>query len=880
MPTSAQIAARQAIFAQFKAAFNDGFRPPFNAAFLALKALNDPMYAGTLAALERMAADVNLAGTDVTTASRQTDALIPSDPPPAPVNCALSDWIEGTWSSCVNGSQSRTDTRTVVTPPANGGAACGELTRVVTQACVVTPPPAPPKPGALKYSHYIPTNVGAPAGTVCLFGKHTQFVYCSTDGKVRAYGGDGGWRLANVNFAFTQALNSVLAYDFAQGGKLEVETHQHGSVEDGTAPYYHDGCTWVHNTRDDLHYAMPGYQPSYQAKLDPNSIMKQGVFHTYDRKSRKWAEIVGPRAAQWPGEHWGGAYDAKRNRIWIQGQGQSPWGALKFYDCGNKTFGEVGLGELPGLARYPNIGWDIRTERWKQRINPVTDELICFDGYRGLVLAIPLAPPIPVPRIIAKVPALRGDTEEPLGAIEVALCLSVKRQRVYLSYPDAATFVIGGIGGVWSIDLKSGESERLEHPPGAPSWTEGEYDDTNDLLMLAGIYGTEKLDEWGKRFLIYKYGVVEPPVEEPPPPPPVLPTANKLKAEVISKNTLRSVMYGTAGPYGGGSNYLDIWCSAVLAEHADSIVIANGGDGDYWGNEVYRFSFASGLWSRESERSVLNGVTAPGGDPNFDGLWGEHAGAPGVPHSYDAMDYLPPELGGGERGALLFPTRSFVYAIRKFWHPHYFDIAAKRWKRGSTAPNSVLMSLQVDTPSWCFDSKRRRHWCVPAGSSPIRTDTLPYLDFVGGLATAGSVGIPTFLVPGGMITSRYWPSADALIVVGREDNAFALYKNSLADASGFARMVLQGATIPSSAGYGLAYCGDLDCFFVKCVDVAGTIWKIIPDGWRVEALAVEGAPEVGANGIWKRFMYDKPRKSLVWVPNTNAPVYAARVTAA
>jgi hypothetical protein len=48
---------------------------------------------------------------------------------PLPVNCVVSEWSE--WSSCVDGSQTRT--RTVITPAENGGTACPALTE--TQSC-------------------------------------------------------------------------------------------------------------------------------------------------------------------------------------------------------------------------------------------------------------------------------------------------------------------------------------------------------------------------------------------------------------------------------------------------------------------------------------------------------------------------------------------------------------------------------------------------------------------------------------------------------------------------------------------------------------------------------------------------------------------------
>jgi len=57
-------------------------------------------------------------------------------PPPLP--CVYSEWVAGEWSACVDGVQSRTETRTLV----SGDASCPAVeTRIVTQPC--TPPPAP-----------------------------------------------------------------------------------------------------------------------------------------------------------------------------------------------------------------------------------------------------------------------------------------------------------------------------------------------------------------------------------------------------------------------------------------------------------------------------------------------------------------------------------------------------------------------------------------------------------------------------------------------------------------------------------------------------------------------------------------------------------------
>ena len=74
--------------------------------------------------------------------------VVPNSPP---VDCVVSAWSFQSatpWGLCTGGQQSRTETwvRSVVTPPVNGGAACGPLQeeRVATQACTA----APTAPGA------------------------------------------------------------------------------------------------------------------------------------------------------------------------------------------------------------------------------------------------------------------------------------------------------------------------------------------------------------------------------------------------------------------------------------------------------------------------------------------------------------------------------------------------------------------------------------------------------------------------------------------------------------------------------------------------------------------------------------------------------------
>lgn len=76
-------------------------------------------------------------------------------PPPAPVDCVVSEWgawSDPAWLACADGMQSRSivRTRTIVTQPANGGAACPSLveTQAQTRVC----------PGAAILTWTLPTR--------------------------------------------------------------------------------------------------------------------------------------------------------------------------------------------------------------------------------------------------------------------------------------------------------------------------------------------------------------------------------------------------------------------------------------------------------------------------------------------------------------------------------------------------------------------------------------------------------------------------------------------------------------------------------------------------------------------------------------------------
>lgn len=139
-------------------------------------------------------------------ASASTSAFsitVTAPPPPPPVDCvvsAWSDWVLGTPGACVNGQQSRVDTRsrTVTTPAANGGAACPALTESRTVPLTCTSPP--------------PTETWAKCAT--------EPALCSFTGTRRVrYGIDPNWVYANLTAVSGGALcqNATFGSDPIQG---------------------------------------------------------------------------------------------------------------------------------------------------------------------------------------------------------------------------------------------------------------------------------------------------------------------------------------------------------------------------------------------------------------------------------------------------------------------------------------------------------------------------------------------------------------------------------------------------------------------------------------------------------------------------------------
>jgi hypothetical protein len=140
----------------------------------------------------------------------------------------------------------------------------------------------------------------------------------------------------------------------------------------------------------------------------------------------------------------------------------------------------------------------------------------------------------------------------------------------------------------------------------------------------------------------------------------VIPTLQYGEWYEVPNSKLNSVLpnpipAGTTGPVA----ITDAWGGAAWDELRDRLLVTGGGHGDYAGNEVYAWSFDTGLWTRLTEPYPTTPLLANGPE--------EFAtGQPASRHTYDGLVYLTTldalfmtggslwsGSGGGSRGAWL-----------------------------------------------------------------------------------------------------------------------------------------------------------------------------------------------------------------------------------
>ncbi len=735
------------------------------------------------------------------------------------------------------------------------------------------------------------------------FGKHTSPAYCPLDQLIYLHGGDGqGWHWGGDG---SGTMGTVDTWNPVT--KTYAESFLYRGVSSESVPRGVDHMCFTWSPNLGLFWSGPGlaHDTEYTAAsgLYPwqdYTYLAHTHYATYDTVTKKFTD-KGARQVPSSDEGQQAGWDSRRN-------------ALIYWKNDNirevdpttlavTTFWHDPAGYDPGPWRNDeNNGW----------YDADTDDYYFWVPQTGDVIAVRVnTPGFAKTRLIVNT--------------GVTMAISATRATVFIpeakhllivysvTGPNATNTAQVNEGGAlpWKlINLTTGvmTSMNLFHATHTRS-DHGTYHPPSKTIVLSGGGSDGNLQN-GAFFHHYNVTFV----------PSWVPLAGQVAAisgpGTAAPNTLSSVLYGTAvdGFGGAGLTYFSSWCSGVYAPNYGTygaIAFANGGDGDYFGNEGYVFEFDTRTWKRLGVRSTgLNGLRgSPGADPNFDdSAWGEHTTPggvpppqPGIPHNYDAVEYLPPSMGGGINGSLLLATRSAVYSLRKFAHPHYLDLATGTWHRGTTAFGAFTpWNQNMISPTWFFDSFRNRFWGMQADFGSVIADKIGWYTFnSSGIATVGAVWpMAAVATPSRYPTSRYWPTGDLMLTCGIGSASqfiiLAAKLSTLSASVGLTQLTLTGDIIPfphpggsDAGGYGFTYCSDLDCFFVRTsAQNRQIVYQITPPAapyltnpWNVTAITMGGATVSTVEtfqGMWKRFNYCPSIKCLTWVDDPNGAVYAYR----
>lgn len=367
---------------------------------------------------------------------------------------------------------------------------------------------------------------------------------------------------------------------------------------------------------------------------------------------------------------------------------------------------------------------------------------------------------------------------------------------------------------------------------------------------------------------------------------------------------------GVHSGHAGPQALFTTWNSGGFSPHYSALggyFIAGGGDGGYEGTEGYVFDLSTRIWNRVSlPCAALSGNAdadrqRPPGDPlRFDPTYGEHGdGTPCAPQYYDCMEYLPPNLGGGSKGSLISPVRHVFYKIFRTKQAHKLNLAAapneasnRAWSRASS--NLSELTNNCDSPSWCFDAARGVYWGFEADGGAFETSKLFQLDMSQGTGVGvhRSFPMPAHYMLRAYPCSRYWPTKGRIVLFGlRHDiagfpGAIRVYDPNAA-SSGYIEVATSGDSLPANtSGSGMAYCDDLDCFFLRSTKAGDgqKVWQVSPPAqwqsqpWLVRRLTMNGATvqDDPQNGCWKRLSYVRSIKSLIWCSSWRGNVFAYR----
>jgi len=773
-----------------------------------------------------------------------------------------------------------------------------------------TPGPVPPRPpsapaggDSLTLDSIVPlpnwTDPQTGVGPLrIVFGKHTEWTYNPFDRKIYSYGGDGTYP------PFSLASSGMRFHRLTPAGVFD-NFYPYWGKPGRPFPVGMDSCPFVFDSLRKCYWVWGGYYagPGTDVWDDKRNL---GVRKRYGIW-RFW--LTGALAGEWeevepypgsgapapppiaPGEGQGGIYYPRRDYlIWIRGA------KFYWYHCASGQTGSVVHNVLPEP-------W--ASHSFQMAYDPQNDEVFWTEWTRhGSVFATKLSSlpaSVTTRTLLTALFKYRAGQTPPVGQVPLMFRPSTRKLYMFAQpagHPTTSQSPVGPENetGIFEIDVDTLAVRTYSYP--------------RQLAVASANFPK------GRRFNCAEYCAVEDRILATPTngeavfimtwsPPSWTPAAGDVRA--ITKdadgkpvNTIDAVKpYSSSGPspvYRGHIGVAAVtraWASAAFAQHFSmngAMLCHNGGDGDYWGNEVYAFDFDTRRWERLSDPTrAMSGAAADSGrspsDPlHFNRVECEHGPAvadgfgplpagtqPGVPHVYDGVIWIPGSYIGNQRGALLRPHSTFVYGTKSTGRAHYFDLDTRTWGRFSANRGGQAPLISARVPIIGHDDERQRIY-----------HSYGYLD----LPTKTQVNRTWTNVSDN--TSGVFDDARRLWLMPR----FTLSGDPGSEAPGTLRAIavdstnaaveltMVGTVWPRGYAFhaGLLYCPDLDCYFLYSQGTSSTprnpqdIYKIQPPSsnpltnpWTVSLVTMGGDAVVADTqpiGNYKRFLWVPGLKSI------------------
>lgn len=168
------------------------------------------------------------------------------------------------------------------------------------------------------------------------------------------------------------------------------------------------------------------------------------------------------------------------------------------------------------------------------------------------------------------------------------------------------------------------------------------------------------------------------------------------------------------------------WCGACFAADYSpygALVIHNGGDDDWNGNDVYVADLTSLLWSRILGPSPYTANTNAYTNIS-DALWSEYPdGSWLIPHTYDGIQAIPASWGqtGSKGGLLLFKLPGHLgttVGLGTNIVPHFVDLENPSYERWKPDPEYYSFGLTPYSAT-ARDDARECIWVIPGISAGV-----------------------------------------------------------------------------------------------------------------------------------------------------------------